>query len=116
MVEPIYKWENQCHKNEFEYFIIIYEIDDTPIFSPFPFSCISFKTGTTLPIWLNGEHPTEVNVTTSVPVCVRYPGNCCGVTYNIDIKKCQDEVLGDDYFVYNLPAAPGCPMSYCIGK
>ncbi|XP_066930014.1 von Willebrand factor D and EGF domain-containing protein-like isoform X3 [Clytia hemisphaerica] len=89
----------------------------SPAGSIMPEQCPNINScGTTLPIWLNGSHPTEVNVSTSVPVCVVYPGNCCAHKYNIDIKRCQDEVQGEDYFVYNLPATPGCPMSYCIGN
>uniref|UniRef100_A0A7M6DKV0 VWFD domain-containing protein n=2 Tax=Clytia hemisphaerica TaxID=252671 RepID=A0A7M6DKV0_9CNID len=70
--------------------------------------------GTNGPIWMNGLHPDTIGQTKTVPVCVRFQSACCKDTFNIDVKKCQEG--NEEFYVYNLLPAPGCPESYCIGS
>ena len=69
-------------------------------------------------MWLNGAHPTSVNTEVTIPLCLRVSDSvCCNPIGNINVKKCASETSGvDDFFVYNLPPAPGCHFAYCYGE
>lgn len=69
-------------------------------------------------MWLNGAHPTTINAEATIPLCLRVSATqCCQNVGTINVKKCAADTSGvGDFFVYNLPAAPGCHMAYCYGK
>lgn len=68
-----------------------------------PTSCPDAKRcNTQSPGWLEGDHPVEINQTTSKRVCFRhpssrlYPGECCTWHINIKVINCGS------YYVYYL--------------
>uniref|UniRef100_A0A7M6DLQ4 Uncharacterized protein n=1 Tax=Clytia hemisphaerica TaxID=252671 RepID=A0A7M6DLQ4_9CNID len=78
----------------------------------------AFACGTDYPMWLNGAHPTTINAEATIPLCLRVSATqCCQNVGTINVKKCAADTSGvGDFFVYNLPAAPGCHMAYCYGS
>ena len=73
--------------------------------------------GTTIPIWLNGTHPTNKDEEKVAMACanlhIESPGSeryCCEKHLNIVVKNCGD------YFVYYLFPAHTCPVAYCAGN
>jgi len=84
------------------------------------FSIICFASiflGTVNPIWLEGDHPTDVDQMKTLKACVRIAADsCCANSWSVDVKKCAADERGKEYFVYKLEKVPGCPMSYCAGN
>lgn len=74
-----------------------------------------FYSGAQGSIWLDGSHPKNVGEERTVRGCVRVGSKCCAkeILNSIKIKKCSKD--GKEYFVYNLPLAPGSGMRYCAG-
>ncbi|CAH1274736.1 TIE1 [Branchiostoma lanceolatum] len=67
-----------------------------------------YRCGTDAPMWMNGTHPTLADGEVSRQVCVYWSGNTCNWQTNIKVRACRT-----GYFVYKLPAAPGCYRAYC---
>ena len=58
--------------------------------------------------WVFGEHPAEAGATSDSEVCFARDGEPCESRVDVRITNC-----GGLYFVYELPAAPGCAYAYC---
>ncbi|PVD31844.1 hypothetical protein C0Q70_07263 [Pomacea canaliculata] len=85
--------------------------------SKMPEKCVEVsKCGTTVPIWLNGAHPSERDGIQTRQACANIMTGgapktpCCGQSINIGVKNCGR------FFVYYLHPTPACPMAYCAGK
>ncbi|VDI68180.1 myotubularin-related protein 9 [Mytilus galloprovincialis] len=80
-----------------------------------PTSCPSaLACGTSGGIWLNGEHPTDVNTTITVNACRRGftsdANECCAEMIPIQVKNCGS------FYAYNLKYTTGCSQAYCFGS
>lgn len=70
--------------------------------------------GTLGPVWLNGTNPTRAGENKTMTACLRFGSDCCAREWKVRVMKCvKDET---EYYVYDLPRTPGCPMRYCAGK
>ncbi|XP_025079581.1 von Willebrand factor D and EGF domain-containing protein-like isoform X1 [Pomacea canaliculata] len=85
--------------------------------SKMPETCVdTFKCGTTVPIWLNGTHPSVSDGIQTRRACANLQTGgtsnspCCGQAVNIGVKNCGG------FYVYYLHPTPACPMAYCAGK
>ncbi|PVD18261.1 hypothetical protein C0Q70_20810 [Pomacea canaliculata] len=85
--------------------------------SKMPETCVNnFKCGTTVPIWLNGTHPSVSDGIQTRRACANFQSGgasytpCCGQAVNIGVKNCEG------FFIYYLHPTPACPMAYCAGK
>lgn len=73
-----------------------------------PETCPSIhRCGTLAPGWLNGSHPSVVGQRVSRTVCFNWAGNCCSDQTTIEVINCGL------HYVYNLPNAPRCKLTYC---
>jgi len=65
--------------------------------------------GTSLSGWLQGTHPTDINVPKQAKVCFHYwrTGDECYESQNILVNNCGD------YYVYYLPEISWCELRYC---
>ena len=66
-----------------------------------------YHCGTAWPGWMNGVHPSQHGETQEREICFNFYFNTCHEKTTITVINCKD------YFVYNLPKVPGCPMRYC---
>ncbi|CAC5381262.1 unnamed protein product [Mytilus coruscus] len=70
--------------------------------------------GTAGSIWLNGEHPYEVNKTVTIDACRRgFPteeNECCVETFPIQVKNCGT------FYAYYLRYTSTCDQAYCFGS
>eukprot|EP00111_Clytia_hemisphaerica_P003538 TCONS_00010109-protein len=66
-------------------------------------------------VWLDGTNPTKVGEIKTVKTAVVCKG-CYTKPWDVKIKKCKDEKDDKEFFIYNLPAVPRCPMVYCAGS
>lgn len=71
----------------------------------------AFHCGTWYPIWLNGNLPTDLGTTVTQSVCLQTESNICERTWNIDIRRCQENFL-----VYKLAQSPIIDSAYCFGQ
>ncbi|PVD19125.1 hypothetical protein C0Q70_21688 [Pomacea canaliculata] len=85
--------------------------------SKMPETCVdTLKCGTTVPIWLNGTHPSVSDGIQTRRACANLQTGgtsnspCCGQAVNIGVKNCGG------FYVYYLHPTPACPMAYCAGK
>ena len=62
---------------------------------------------TTLPVWLNGDHPTVADGKVTRQFCIHIAGNCCYNSINIRVKNCGS------YFIYQLHYPGRCNARYC---
>ncbi|XP_035658109.1 oncoprotein-induced transcript 3 protein-like [Branchiostoma floridae] len=60
------------------------------------------------PMWMNGQHPTLADGEVSRQVCAYYSGDTCEWDTTIQVRACSG-----GYFVYKLPPAPMCDLTYC---
>ena len=73
-----------------------------------------FTPGATNSVWLDGTNPTKVGEIKTVKTKVVCQG-CYAKPWDVKIKKCSNED-NKEFFIYNLPPVPRCPMVYCAGK
>ncbi|PIO27103.1 hypothetical protein AB205_0019910, partial [Aquarana catesbeiana] len=74
-----------------------------------PEHCIPQQScGTTIPIWMNGSHPTVSDGIVNRTACSNYYEGCCTYTYNISVKMCPG-----GFYVYKLQSPPSCNFAYC---
>ncbi|XP_078658291.1 uncharacterized protein LOC144903752 [Branchiostoma floridae x Branchiostoma belcheri] len=66
------------------------------------------RCGADAPMWMNGEHPTLADGVVSRQACGYFLGNTCRYQTTIQVRACSA-----GYFVYKLPAPPGCSFVYC---
>ncbi|PVD18845.1 hypothetical protein C0Q70_21402 [Pomacea canaliculata] len=85
--------------------------------SKMPETCVNnFKCGTTVPIWMNGTHPSVSDGIQTRRACANFQSGgasytpCCGQAVKIGVKNCEG------FFIYYLHPTPACPMAYCAGK
>ncbi|PVD18254.1 hypothetical protein C0Q70_20803 [Pomacea canaliculata] len=85
--------------------------------SKMPETCVNnFKCGTTVPIWMNGTHPSVNDGIQTRRACANFQSGgasytpCCGQAVKIGVKNCEG------FFIYYLHPTPACPMAYCAGK
>ncbi|XP_070542860.1 von Willebrand factor D and EGF domain-containing protein-like [Ptychodera flava] len=67
-----------------------------------------YACGTRYPLYMVGDHPTEINETILTSACNSRFNDPCFDEYDIEVKKC------DGYFVYRLESV-NCPSAYCAG-
>ncbi|XP_070543062.1 oncoprotein-induced transcript 3 protein-like isoform X2 [Ptychodera flava] len=67
-----------------------------------------YACGTRYPLYMVGDHPTEINETISTSACNSRYNRPCFDEYDMEVKKC------DGYFVYRLKSVY-CPSAYCAG-
>ena len=67
----------------------------------------SYHCGTHAPGWLNGAHPTVAEGAVQRKVCFHWVNNACQYSTYIQVRNCGG------FYVYKLPATPGCSMRYC---
>uniref|UniRef100_A0A4X2L342 Oncoprotein-induced transcript 3 protein n=1 Tax=Vombatus ursinus TaxID=29139 RepID=A0A4X2L342_VOMUR len=64
--------------------------------------------GTHAPIWLNGNHPQEVDGIVQRQACASFNGNCCLWNNTVEVKACPG-----GYYVYHLTKPSVCFHAYC---
>ncbi|XP_019646874.1 PREDICTED: oncoprotein-induced transcript 3 protein-like [Branchiostoma belcheri] len=67
-----------------------------------------YRCGTDAPMWMNGQHPTLADGEVSRQACAYWSGNTCNWQTTIQVRACSA-----GYYVYKLPAAPACSLTYC---
>jgi hypothetical protein len=71
------------------------------------------RCSTYVPIWFNGEHPTDENVVADAQACAAIPfvlPQGCGVSYDIKVVKCPG-----NFYLYRLKEPKQCSLAYCAG-
>jgi hypothetical protein len=69
------------------------------------------RCGTHVPIWFNGEHPTEENIIINATACAAIAFQLpkgCGISYDIKVVKCPG-----DFYLYKLKEPKQCFLAYC---
>ncbi|XP_073491121.1 uromodulin-like [Aquarana catesbeiana] len=64
--------------------------------------------GTTIPIWMNGSHPTVSDGIVNRAACSNWYDGCCTYPYNISVKMCPG-----GFYIYKLQSPPSCNFAYC---
>ncbi|XP_023201765.1 uncharacterized protein LOC111610914 isoform X2 [Xiphophorus maculatus] len=74
-----------------------------------PEKCVAEnRCGTSVPMWINGTHPVQLNEIVTRTVFGSWYGSCFSFASNaIQIKLCYG------YYVYKLQHTSGCNMAYC---
>ena len=70
-----------------------------------------YRCGTFSTVRLRREHPGKEEGIVTREVCANIANIAaeCAWPWEIKVKNCGD------FFVYELPPSPDCPMSYCTG-
>uniref|UniRef100_A0A3B5QUA2 UMOD/GP2/OIT3-like D8C domain-containing protein n=1 Tax=Xiphophorus maculatus TaxID=8083 RepID=A0A3B5QUA2_XIPMA len=76
-----------------------------------PEKCVAERRcGTYAPLWINGNHPVQLNEIVTRTVCNAWSGSCCLFpSHTIQIKLCYG------YYVYKLQQPSTCWLAYCAG-
>ena len=71
-------------------------------------SCVPLnRCGTTFPVWMDGEYPTEDEGRVKRRVCLKDINSCCRLETVISVRKCGG------FYVHKFPLPPYCPGRYC---
>ncbi|MCB1144999.1 MAG: putative Ig domain-containing protein [Leptospiraceae bacterium] len=73
-----------------------------PTTAPTDYYCNTHATG-----YMNFSHPANSGTSFTGPVCFNWSGNSCYLTTTINVSNCGG------FYVYKLPASPGCDLRYC---
>ncbi|XP_070542848.1 von Willebrand factor D and EGF domain-containing protein-like [Ptychodera flava] len=68
-----------------------------------------YACGTRYPLYMMGDHPTEINETIVTTACSARDNNPCFSQYDMEVKMC------DGFYVYRLQSV-SCPSAYCAGS
>ena len=64
--------------------------------------------GTAVPGWIKGAHPSTPGAQAVLTVCFEFSSdNPCLMSVNTTVINCGD------YYLYDLPQTPDCPLRYC---
>ncbi|XP_040211796.1 uromodulin-like [Rana temporaria] len=64
--------------------------------------------GSSIPIWMNGSHPTVSDGIVKRTMCHNWYDGCCTHPFSISVKMCPG-----GFHVYHLTNTLGCYMAYC---
>ena len=71
-------------------------------------SCVpEDRCGTTWPLWMDGEYPTEDEGRVKRWICETAVGSCCYSKTEISVRTC------DGFYVHKFSPPPDCPDRYC---
>ena len=68
--------------------------------------------GTTVPIWMNGSHPSVADGIVERQACAHVSGRFpfgCGYSYIIKVLNCNG------FYIYQLKPPKNCHIAYCVG-
>ncbi|KAM4632531.1 uncharacterized protein O3C94_019061 [Discoglossus pictus] len=68
-----------------------------------------YTCGASMPMWINGSHPTFEEGIVSRTACANWGGNCCLWSSNISVRACPG-----GYYVYKLNRTSTCHSAYCL--
>ncbi|XP_054652476.1 uncharacterized protein LOC129192445 isoform X4 [Dunckerocampus dactyliophorus] len=78
-----------------------------------PEHCVGpLRCGTGAPMWMAGQHPTQLGELVPRTVCSSFYGGCCiHQNKTIHVKLCSN--ADSIFYVYKLVKPPGCNYAYC---
>ena len=67
---------------------------------------------------MDGSHPQELEKPVSRKACVNLPyvpPIGCGISYTIQVIKCKEANINEEFYLYQLKEPGYCSLAYCAG-